>query len=204
MRYCSECGHPIARRQVPGDDRERYVCEACGVVHYQNPRIIVCCVAHWRDEVLVCRRACPPARGQWALPSGYLECGETLEAAAARETLEETGLKLDPARLELYAVMSMTQIEQVAVTFRAEVDTKPSLQAGSECLEVAFLSEAQMLQKDVAWRDSFANRGEQFFRELRTGKFTIQLATLGCHEAGTKFRLREYSLKAPCASTEGS
>ena len=42
--------------------------------------------------VLLVRRARPPALGQWSIPGGAQELGETAEAAARRELLEETGL----------------------------------------------------------------------------------------------------------------
>jgi ADP-ribose pyrophosphatase YjhB (NUDIX family) len=196
MRYCSACGHEVARRWIAEDGRERYVCEACGATHYENPRIIVCCIAHLRDEILLCRRAHQPGRGQWSLPSGYLECGETLEAAAAREMLEETGLILDPAKLELYAVTNMTEIDQVAVTFRTRVEHEPALSSGAECLEVAFLSEEEAAATDVAWRESSGDGAEKFFEELRAGAFTIHLATLGCPEKGTQFASRNYALRS--------
>lgn len=196
MRYCSECGNPISRQLVAGDGRERYACAACGTIHYQNPRIIVCCIVHSSDKILMCRRAHEPALGQWTLPSGYLECGETLEEGAARETLEETGIAVDPSELELYAVSNMTAIEQIAVTFRLEVGAEPVVHAGAECCEVAFLTEEQTHQNEIAWRESFGDGPRRFFQELRSRHFTIQLSTLGS-KSGDDFRSREY----PIAST---
>jgi ADP-ribose pyrophosphatase YjhB (NUDIX family) len=178
------------------DGRERDCCEACGATHYENPRIIVCCIAHWRHKILLCRRAQQPGRGQWSLPSGYLECGETLEAAAARETLEETGLVIDPATLDLYAVTNMTAIDQVAVTFRARVEEERTLRPGPECLEVAFLSQQEAGASDVAWRESFGHGAAKFFEELQRGAFTIQLATLGWPEKGTQYASRDYALRS--------
>ena len=46
------------------------------------------------DRVLLVKRAHEPLKGEWSLPGGGVELGETLEAAIAREVLEETGLKV--------------------------------------------------------------------------------------------------------------
>lgn len=45
------------------------------------------------DQVLLVRRANPPLQGQWSLPGGRLEQGETAQAAALRELREETGVE---------------------------------------------------------------------------------------------------------------
>lgn len=50
----------------------------------------------WRDgQVLLVRRANPPRRGQWSLPGGAQEIGETVFEAARREVLEETGITIE-------------------------------------------------------------------------------------------------------------
>ena len=46
-------------------------------------------------KVVLIRRRYEPLKGQWSLPGGTVEVGETLEAALAREMLEETGLVVD-------------------------------------------------------------------------------------------------------------
>jgi 8-oxo-dGTP diphosphatase len=50
------------------------------------------------DSILLIRRGKPPLEGQWSLPGGAVETGETLEEALRREILEETGLSLAAVR----------------------------------------------------------------------------------------------------------
>jgi mutator protein MutT len=52
-----------------------------------------------RGRLLLVRRANPPAAGQWSLPGGRIEPGETPSQAVAREVREETGLIVDVGRL---------------------------------------------------------------------------------------------------------
>jgi 8-oxo-dGTP diphosphatase len=50
-------------------------------------------------EVLLVKRGSEPNKGRWSLPGGAVEIGETAEAAAVRETLEETGVDVRPVRV---------------------------------------------------------------------------------------------------------
>jgi len=51
------------------------------------------------DRVVLVKRGHPPLEGKWSIPGGVLEIGETLRKAAVRETLEETGLAVEPGEL---------------------------------------------------------------------------------------------------------
>jgi len=99
LNYCTVCAAPVALRIPDDDNRPRHVCTACGEIHYVNPKVVVGCLPVIGDKVLLCRRAIEPRYGKWTLPAGFLECGETLEAGALRETHEEIGIP--PASLEV-------------------------------------------------------------------------------------------------------
>ena len=71
-------------RVPPGDDRERLVCDDCGFIHYDNPKIVVGAVVTSGDRFLLCRRAIPPRVGYWTIPAGYMELRETSAEGAAR------------------------------------------------------------------------------------------------------------------------
>lgn len=94
MKFCSLCGATVVQRIPDGDNRLRYVCDACHTVHYQNPRIVAGSLPVWDGQVLLCRRAIAPRLGYWTLPAGFMENGETLAQAAARETEEEANARI--------------------------------------------------------------------------------------------------------------
>ena len=75
----------------PGDSLPRWVCDQCGEIHYQNPRLVVGTIPEYEGKLLLCRRAIEPRYGYWTLPAGFMENGETTGQAALRETLEEAG-----------------------------------------------------------------------------------------------------------------
>jgi len=124
----------FSRRVPDGDDRERLVCEACGFIHYENPKVVVGTVAHHGGRILLCRRAIPPRKGYWTLPAGYLELGETPEAGAHREAWEESHAQLDIE--QLLGVYAITRISQVQLIYRARL-VSPDVAAGPESAEVA-------------------------------------------------------------------
>jgi len=184
MKYCSECGGEARPRRAPSDARLRFVCTSCGVTHYQNPKIIVCCLAYRDGKLLVCRRAHEPGRGKWTVPCGFLEVGETLQEAAARETLEEAKVRVAARSLELHSLIDLVEIGQVAIAFRARLSRRQIPRPGPECLEVAFMSESDIETIDIAWRDALHDQPERFFRELRTGHFTVQVSQMRAADAG--------------------
>lgn len=57
-----------------------------------TPRVAVGAVIRHGKKILLCRRGKPPAEGEWAIPGGSVELGETLQEAAEREILEEAGI----------------------------------------------------------------------------------------------------------------
>ena len=69
MNFCSNCGIRVVLRVPSGDTLPRHVCDACGTIHYQNPKIVVGCIPEWENRILLCRRAIEPRRGLWTVPA---------------------------------------------------------------------------------------------------------------------------------------
>ncbi len=124
----------FARRIPEGDNRERAVCDECGYIAYENPKVVVGTVVVSSGKVLLCRRAIEPRRGYWTLPAGYMELGETLEEGAAREALEEAEATI--AIDGILGVFSIARIGQVQVIFRGRFAGAPHFAPGPESQEV--------------------------------------------------------------------
>ncbi|WP_242927263.1 NAD(+) diphosphatase [Pontibacter vulgaris] len=88
-KHCSDCGEPT-RSQAGGHERH---CENCGKLHFPRTDTAVIVLISEGDACLLGRQAMW-APGQYATLAGFLEPGETLEQAVAREAHEETGVAL--------------------------------------------------------------------------------------------------------------
>jgi ADP-ribose pyrophosphatase YjhB (NUDIX family) len=134
----------FSRRVPEGDDRERLICNSCGHIAYENPKIVVGAVVANPAGILLCRRAIAPRRGYWTLPAGYMEMGETLEEGAAREAWEEARARI--VIDGMLGVFSISRIGQVQVIFRARFAGAPAFEPGPESLDVAMFP-----FEDIPW-----------------------------------------------------
>ncbi len=167
QKFCSQCATPITRKLLPGDNRERDLCEHCGAVHYQNPRLVVGTLPVWQDKVLLCLRAIEPRANTWTLPAGFMELAETISEGAARETQEEAGVGIDLGML--YTVIDIPQVDQVHVYFLAKA-TGPELDPGPETLEARWYGLDEIPWDNLAFK-SVSTTLKHYIRDLGTGDF---------------------------------
>ena len=175
MKFCSVCGSAHLELRIPdGDTLPRVVCNNCGTIHYQNPKIVVGCLPEWQGRVLLCKRAIEPRYGLWTLPAGFLENGETIVAGALRETLEEARARVEPG--DLYTVISLPQINQVYMMFRArllDLDFGP----GDESLDVKLYEEADIPWEALAFR-TITRTLRNYFLDRKLGTFPVRVSAL--------------------------
>lgn len=149
IRFCNHCGAEVSFVVPPGDTLPRYVCKRCHHIHYENPRLVVGCVAEWEGRLLLCKRAIEPQSGLWTLPAGFLENGETTAQGAVRETIEEAGAQIGIDAP--FAMVNIPHINQVHLFYRGRL-LGPEFSAGVESLEVALLDPGEIPWSTLAFR----------------------------------------------------
>jgi ADP-ribose pyrophosphatase YjhB (NUDIX family) len=183
MNFCSKCGAPVTRRVPPGDNALRWVCDKCGTIHYENPKMIVGCVAEWDGRILLCKRAIEPRYGLWTVPAGFLENGETTADGAKRETLEEANARVEITAL--FSLYNLPHINQVYLLFRGRL-LDADVSAGAETLELRLFDEA-----DIPWNElAFAtvrNTLNHYLADRSAGHFGFHMGTISPMGKATVF-----------------
>jgi ADP-ribose pyrophosphatase YjhB (NUDIX family) len=174
MKFCPNCAAPVVQRVPEGDHLPRDVCTACGTIHYRNPKLIAGCVPEHEGRILICRRAIEPRRGYWTVPAGFMEVGETLQQAAARECHEEALARV--AVGGLLAIVHVLHAEQVHVLFRARL-AHPAFGIGPESLETVLCEERDMPWAELAFASvTFALR--RYFADRAAGREELHFHTI--------------------------
>jgi ADP-ribose pyrophosphatase YjhB (NUDIX family) len=140
--HCSYCGYPF-----PDGLSWPRACSACGAVSYANPTPVAVIVQPVDDGVLCIRRGIEPRRGMLALPGGFINLGESWQAAAARELREETGLEIDPAGIRALQVLSApdSTLLVFAVAPALTASDLPPFEATAESTERIVLTRSEEL-----------------------------------------------------------
>jgi 8-oxo-dGTP diphosphatase len=136
VQFCPVCGKPVTRKQVHG--RSRPVCQSCGHIHFQEPKVAAGVLIFQDDRILLARRSMQPQRGKWTLPAGFVDADEDPAEAAIRETLEETGLvvEIDGLQDVIYG-REHPQGASIVILYTARIKAG-RLQAGDDVEAVEF------------------------------------------------------------------
>jgi ADP-ribose pyrophosphatase YjhB (NUDIX family) len=154
-RFCPRCGQP-AEVTFP----RRIVCDSCGYAAYYNPKPVAC-VIPLDDEgrVILLRRGFDPGRGRWTFPGGFVDLGESVEAAAHRETDEELGMAVELG--PLVGVYSRGDERVVLIVYRGHALGPP--RTTPEATEIGVFAPAEIPWSELAFwsteaalRDAFA------------------------------------------------
>jgi ADP-ribose pyrophosphatase YjhB (NUDIX family) len=153
LNYCSRCGAALRFGSIEGEDRHRLACDNCGFIAYVNPRLVVSTIPVLHDgRVVLLRRGIEPGYGWWAQPGGFLEVDETVAEGAVRETLEETGLVVEPG--EILGLYSRLEAAVVVLAFEAAV-VGGEFRTSVESLEVEAFAPDEIPWSGIAFNTTY-------------------------------------------------
>ena len=161
--FCTQCAAKLTEKVVGLAGKPVPVCPSCGAVHWIDPKVAAGCLIVSDDRVLLVRRGIEPGYGRWVFPGGHVDRGETVEAAALRETREECGAlaELD----ELVGLYSYAGRPVVIAVFRAHLlPGSPEPAPADETLEVGWFTAEEVSKVPLAFRSSADSLGKLFGR----------------------------------------
>ena len=167
FRYCPRCGGALELRALKDGEPSRLCCTACGFVFYLDPKVAACTICMVDGGIVLLKRSIEPAVGKWVFPGGFVDRGETVTAAAVRETLEEVNLKV--SLTGILDVYSFPSSPVVVVVYAAEV-VGGELFACDECDEVEVFSPEKLPWADLAFdstRAALRDYVRRFFPRVR-------------------------------------
>jgi ADP-ribose pyrophosphatase YjhB (NUDIX family) len=119
FKFCPKCSEVLQSRLLKQGEPARLVCPACDFIFYQDPKVAACTIAMVDGGIVLVKRSIEPALGKWVFPGGFVDKGESVQAAAIRETQEEVKLKV--GLMGVLDVYSFAPHEVVVVVYAADV-----------------------------------------------------------------------------------
>lgn len=166
-RFCPRCaGQLEARRLKPGEP-PRLRCPACGFVFYLDPKVAACTIFMIDGGILLLRRSIEPRIGKWVFPGGFVDRGESVDAAAVRETFEECRVRVSLSGiLDAYSFPG----QDVVVIVYAAHPLAGTPQVGDECSEVRLFAPEELPWSELAFdstRAALRDYLRRFFPRVR-------------------------------------
>lgn len=135
--FCSACGQP----SQAADAGWKRVCPACGTEHFPRTDPVTIMLPTWRDQALLGRQAAWP-KGRFSSLAGFMEPGESIEAACAREVKEEAGL--DVVQVRYHSSQPWPFPTNLMIGLIAEVSNQDAAPDQTELEEVRWFSRAEL------------------------------------------------------------
>ncbi len=149
-KFCPKCGNTLVEKFLKQEHTRRLVCENCHFIFYINPIPAVAVILMNGLNIVLVKRKYEPRKGQWSLPAGFMEFGETTEETAIREAKEETNLDIKITDLfGVFPGFDDPRMHVVVIVYRAEI-IDGQMKPGDDAELVDFFPLDQ-LPKDIAF-----------------------------------------------------
>jgi len=139
MKFCPQCGGSLVPREIDGTTRLGCSSISCDYVFWDNPTPVVAALVEHDNVVVLIRNKGWPEKW-YGLVSGFLEKGETPEAATLREIKEELGL--DGEIMSLIGIYSFFEMNQLILAYH--VCAAGKIKVGEELAEVKQVSPEEL------------------------------------------------------------
>lgn len=153
FRRCPAC----AAEALAFEEGKALRCTACGFRYFHNVAVAVVGVIACGEEVLLTRRAHDPAAGTFDLPGGFVDAGESLEAALCRELAEELGLEV-AADAPRYLFSTANRYPFAGIVYRTSdvwfglrLDERPELRCADDVAEAHWRTPAAALAEPLSF-----------------------------------------------------
>jgi 8-oxo-dGTP diphosphatase len=161
FRFCPRCAGTLAAKRLKATEPERLVCATCGFVHYVDPKVAVgTIITDDQGRIVLVKRAIEPGYGKWVFPGGFIDRGETVEAAAIREAREESGLEIRLDRL--LNIYSYSGVAVIIIAFAATM-VGGCLACDDEGLEAQLFA-----PEDIPWDELAFNSTREALKAFLT------------------------------------
>ena len=170
FRFCPKCGIGLETKALKDGEPPRLVCPGCDFVFYLDPKVAACTICMVDGGIVLMKRGIAPEMGKWVFPGGFVDRGESVTAAAVRETKEEVNLRVNlTGILDVY---SFEGSDVVVVVYAAEV-AGGELKACDECQEVRAFPPESIPWADLAFattRAALKDYIHRFFPRVRVAR----------------------------------
>lgn len=170
IKFCNQCGHEVSYQIPKGDDKPRAVCQNCGHIQYENPKIVNACIIEHMGKILLGKRTIEPRAGFWNVPAGFMENKESTRTGAIREVKEE--VLADLKNITLFGVYNIVQRNQVHVYFRAQLASE-NFGAGAETSEAKLFTPEEIPWNRLAFPVGITAL-KRYIKEMPSNDFSIK------------------------------
>ena len=146
MNFCSNCGTRVVLKVPEGDFLPRHVCENCGTIHYQNPKLVVGRVPEYEGRILICKRGIEPRLGYWTIPGGVH--GKRRDPGGRAPRARRAKKRSSTSRSAACCCSPTSRTPARCTCSSARACARPDFGVTHESLEVKLVDE-----KDIPWSD---------------------------------------------------